>query len=147
MSSVEYHWEFAEQLETLAATDISAFSDVVNLVKALDGYGHEIEGDDHASDLSHPIVSSRLDLWALRRTPPTWAAPDAAGPPVLRIPYVWMSDERGREYALVLFIGDKTDLGNAWYPRAVTRIEGTMIPVWEGQHPGHRARPKRRRTW
>jgi len=55
-----------------------------------------------------------------------------------------MSRRGGEEYALVLFIGDKTDTGNNWYPAAKAMAEGDLIPRWEAQHKGHQARRRRR---
>ncbi len=65
-------------------------------------------------DASHPIVTSRFELFALRRTPPTIYTPYADGPPVLRIPYVWFDIGGGGEVAVVMLVGDKTKLGNEW---------------------------------
>ena len=145
---VEYHPEFAEQFEQLPeVVHFDVFADVAALVSALETHGHDIEGEDHTADPSHPIKISDLDLWALRRTPATGFTPDANEAPILRIPYVWMIDrEQGDEFALVLFIGDKTELANQWYQQAVTKIEGTLIPLWEAQNPNHEARKKRRGT-
>jgi hypothetical protein len=144
MAVVLYHQAFATQLEVLHQSDRSVFADVVALVTALADFGREIEGNDHGADPSHPIITSKYDVWALRRTPATQFTPEANGAPVLRIPYVWMENGRGGVYALVLFIGDKTELGNKWYPAAVARIEGEFLPKWEGAHPGHRARRRKR---
>ena len=146
MANVRYHQAFADQLQALEQSNPAAFADVIALVTALRDHGRTIEGDDHGSDPSHPIITSKYDTWALRRTPATYFTPEADGEPVLRIPYVWMEDGEGSTYALVLFIGDKTHLGNRWYPTAVARIENEFLPKWEGQHPGHRPRRQRRRT-
>lgn len=52
-------------------------------------------------------------MFALRRTPPTTYTPYATSPPVIRIPYVWFADaDTGEELAVVMLLGDKTDLKN-----------------------------------
>ncbi|MEI2638408.1 MAG: hypothetical protein V9F03_05355 [Microthrixaceae bacterium] len=145
MSRVEFHAEFAQQFEALAMGDSDVFSDVAALILALETHGRLVEGFDHTADPSHPIVTSSCDMWALRRTPPTAFAPGAEAPPVLRIPYVWMIDKLTQhEYALVFFIGDKTIAGNSWYPAAIAKIEGSLLPMWEKEHPGHEARKRQR---
>ena len=60
-------------------------------------------------------MTSRFDLHALRRTPPTDSTPYATSPPVLRILYAICRTADGPEVAIVLLGGDKTALGNAWY--------------------------------
>jgi hypothetical protein len=97
-------------------------------------------------DPSHPIVISRLDLYALRRTPPTSYTPYASRPPVIRVPYVWFTDtQTGEELAVVMLMGDKADLNNDWYPAKVQLIELTLVPEWERANPSHRARVRRTR--
>ena len=72
--------------------------------------------------------------------------PYADRPPVLRIPYVWFNDsEIGDEVAVVMLAGDKTALGNDWYPGVVNQIDNTMVPAWERTHPTHKARVRRTR--
>ncbi|MEZ5312066.1 MAG: hypothetical protein R2735_16045 [Microthrixaceae bacterium] len=143
---IEYHPEFSQQFKNLEATNYDAFADVAALVIALEAHGHLIEGLDHTADPSHPVVTSKYDMWALRRTPSTSFTPDATTAPVLRIPYVWMIDKPAKqEYALICFIGDKTQAGNKWYPAAVQAVEGTLLPLWGRANPGHEPRTKRRR--
>ena len=142
--NVEYHSEFAQQFEALHASSPDIYREVAALVTSLTRHGHLMEGSDHTDDLSHPIVTSPFDMWALRRTPPTVATPKATDPPVLRIPYIWMSDAAGAEYALVLFIGDKTQLKSDWYPTALSRIDADLLPRWLGTHAGHNPMSKRR---
>ena len=60
------------------------FGEVMALLRALEDYGHDIEGRQ-PEDASHPIVTSRFRMFALRRTPPTVHTPYAEEPPVLRI--------------------------------------------------------------
>lgn len=146
MARLDYHPEFLQQFTQLSETDEAVFEDVALLVDALEKHGHDIEGDDHTADPSHPIVTSTLDLWALRRTPPTGFTPDANTPPVLRIPYVWMIDRHAQdEFALLLFIGDKTSKPDTWYHSAVARVENELIPAWTLAKPYHEARKKRHR--
>ena len=150
MDTVRYHPRFARQLEDLATWAESSdqrmelFGEVLALLRALEDHGHEIEGH-RPKDASHPIMSSRFQTFALRRTPPTLHTPDADEPPVLRIPYVWFDRAEGGEVAVVMLIGDKTALGNDWYPPVVAQIEGTMIDEWHELHPNHRAQVRRSR--
>jgi len=118
------------------------------LVMALEEFGHGVEEDNHHDDaISHPIVTSRYRTFALRRTPPTAATPYAVLPPVLRIPYVWFTNtETGTDVAVIMFIGDKTALGNEWYPSAVQRIDNaSMVAEWTRTHPTHQAQTRRPR--
>lgn len=146
MARVAFHPEFAQQYERLC-TDQSRLEiagEVTQLIDALETYGHEIEGDA-ADDPSHPIVISRLAMFALRRTPPTAHTPYATTPPVLRIPYVWFIDSASRDHlAVVMLIGDKTTLQNHWYPANVARIENVLVPGWQRANPTHQ--PIVRRT-
>lgn len=146
VADVQYHPEFDQQFARLALGDPDVFEDVASLIIALETHGRQIEGTDHTADPSHPIVISRYDMWALRRTPATGFTPTAIGSPILRIPYVWMEDSSRSTYALVFFIGDKTDSGNDWYPSAVNRIENDLLPKWETSHQLHHPKPKRRPT-
>lgn len=145
MTRVEYHPQFDWQLQMLGSVAEKSerlwdvFTEVWTLLSALEKHGHDIEG--YQSDAaSRRIVTSRFEMFALRRTPPTVHTPYAEHPPVLRMPYVWFDVENGGEAAVVMLIGNKTHLGNAWYPEAVRRIEGVMIGEWQGQNPNHRAR-------
>jgi hypothetical protein len=95
----------------------------------------EGEGPD---DPSHPIVISRLAMFALRRTPPTEFTPHAERPPVIRIPYVWFRTDDG-EVPVVMLMGDKTGLGNHWYPAQKELIETKLVPQWKNERPGHEA--------
>jgi hypothetical protein len=65
-------------------------------------------------------------MHALRRTPPSEAAPYATGPPVLRILYAVCRNATGDEVAVVLLGGDKTTLGNTWYPVNVSEAEARL---------------------
>ena len=144
VADVRFHPEFAAQFEELC-TDPESWevaAEVSQLVEALEKYGHEIEGEDE-EDASHPVVTSRVRMFALRRTPPTEYTPYADDPPVLRIPYVWFVDgESKEEVAVVMFIGDKSGLKSAWYPGAVAKVEGHFIPSWTAEYPKHQPIPR-----
>lgn len=147
MPRVEFHPEFAEQLENLCADEenLEIAGEILALIDALEQHGHDIEGSEWEMP-SHPIVRSRLVMFALRRTPPTNYTPYAEKPPVIRIPYVWFFDHTTREHvAVVMLMGDKTEDGNEWYPSKVERIENTLIPQWTKAHPTHRVIERRSR--
>ena len=120
---IEYHPLFERWLAELADGDQEIFCDVMALLTALEDYGRDL--DDEAREESHPVVTARYDLHALRRTPPTEAAPYATGPPVLRILYAYCL-RAGEEIAVVLVGGDKTSLGNLWYRRNITEAEARL---------------------
>lgn len=90
MAEVCHHPLFVRQLKDLATWAESSdermdlFGEVMALLRALEDYGHDIEGRQ-PEDASHPIVTSRFRMFALRRTPPTVHTPYAEEPPVLRI--------------------------------------------------------------
>ncbi len=44
---------------------------------------------------------------------------------------------------MVMLVGDKTRLGNKWYPSVVRQIEGAMIGEWRQHQPSHRAQVRR----
>lgn len=93
------------------------------LLTALEEYGTDL-GDPE----SHPVVTSQCRLRALRRTPPTTATPYADGPPVIRVLYGFVADDRGLR-AVVLLGGDKTSLGSQWYPPAIQEAERRLITL------------------
>jgi len=142
---VEYHPLFASQYEQLCSDEatIEVAGEVTQLLDALEQYGQRIEGED-PEDASHPIVTSTLDMFALRRTPPTTYTPYADHPPVLRIPYVWFYDSEAKgDLAVVMLMGDKSTLGSRWYPPQVQLIETKLVPEWERSHPTQRAWKRR----
>lgn len=144
---VEFHPTFASQYEQLCQNEDAAevAGEVTMLLDALEEHGHDIEGES-ADDPSHPVVTSRFQMFALRRTPPTTYTPYADEPPVIRVPYVWFVDaETGQELAVVMLMGDKTTQGNHWYPKQVESIETLLIPSWQHHHPNHRAMTRRTR--
>jgi len=146
---VLFHPKFASQYEALAAQAersdqlMELFGEVSALLRALEDFGHGIEGHQ-PGDASHPIVTSRFETYALRRTPPTNFTPYAYTPPVLRIPYVWFSTDT-KDIAVVMLAGDKAGLNYDWYPGIVKQIEGTMIPEWQHHNPTHKAKVRRTR--
>lgn len=96
---VRYHPLFDRWLGTLATGDEEVFGDVMALMIALETYGRSL--DDERREESHPVVSSRFDLHALRRTPPSQSTPYASDPPVLRILYGYCRDANGAEVASI----------------------------------------------
>lgn len=145
---VHHHPYFMKQLEGLIdianASDEARelLADISQLIEALENNGKGIEGHEHG-DPSHPIIASNFMTFALRRTPPTYFTPLANDPPVLRIPYVWFADiHTGKDLAVMMLIGDKTNLGNEWYQPIVKRIETLLIPDWIKHNPHHK--PKRK---
>lgn len=148
------HPKFANQyvamseLASESDAQLELFGEVTALLNALEGFGHGVGEDNHHPDaISHPIVTSRFQTFALRRTPPTSVTPYAYSPPVLRIPYVWFLDQGdGEEVAVVMLTGDKTTSGNDWYPAVVNGIDNaSMVADWERTHPGHKAKIRRTR--
>ena len=45
--------------------------------------------------------------------------------------------------AVVMLVGDKTQLGNEWYRSVVRQIEGIMIGEWHQHQPSQRAQVRR----
>ncbi|MGH9113900.1 MAG: hypothetical protein ACRDZN_16615 [Acidimicrobiales bacterium] len=121
---IRYHPLFGRWLTELAEADEEIFGEVMALLIALEEYGRDL--DDERREESHPVVTSRYDMHALRRTPPSEAAPYAAGPPVLRILYAICKSGRGTDVAVVLLGGDKTALGNTWYPVNLNQAEARL---------------------
>mgnify|MGYP000874901664 CR=1 FL=1 len=128
---VRIHPLFQRWLAALAEADEEIFGEVMASLAALETYGRDL--DDERRDESHPVVTSRYDLHALRRTPPTGTTPYADRPPVLRILYARCRTPDG-EVAVALLGGDKTGLGNAWYPANVSEAE-VRLDQYTRQHP------------
>lgn len=118
---VRYHPLFERWPTELADADEEIFGEVMALLTALEMNGRDL--DDETQEESHPVVTSRHDMHALRRTPPSAAAPYATQPPVLRMLYAYYTDTAGEEVAVVLLGGDKTRLGNHWYSPNVTEAQ------------------------
>lgn len=135
-----YHPLFEKWLAELADGDEEIFGEVMALLDALETHGREL--NDEAREESHPVVTSRFDMHALRRTPPSEAAPYADAPPVLRILYAICTTSTGSEIAVVLVGGDKTTLGNSWYPANLGEAEARLDQYCR-QHPDPTAIIKR----
>lgn len=118
---VRYHPVFEAWLMELAESDEEVFGEVMALLTALEVHGRDL--DDESREESHPVVTSRFDMHALRRTPPSEAAPFADRPPVLRILYATCRTTTGDEAAIALLGGDKTALGSRWYPANLNEAE------------------------
>lgn len=118
---VRHHPLFVRWLEEMADQNEEVFGELMALLEALEDYGHELE--DEQREESHPVLSSRFDMHALRRTPPSQAAPFADSPPVLRILYAICRTTAGAEVAVALLGGDKTTLGSDWYPVNLAEAE------------------------
>lgn len=116
-----YHPLFERWLADLAGADEEIFGEVMALLTALEEHGRDL--DDERREESHPVVTSRYDMHALRRTPPSQSTPYAVAPPVLRILYAVCRTAAGDEAAVVLLGGDKTNLGNNWYPTNLSEAE------------------------
>ena len=109
---VAHHPQFTAWLDR-QSDDLNIYGELFALLGALETLG-EARLIGH-----HPVVTSPY-LYALRRTPPTMTTPYATQPPVIRILFGFtINDERdtaGRPSAVMLVGGDKTRLGNLWYP-------------------------------
>lgn len=91
---VIYHPYFLEWFEELVDVNIEVAGEIQALIDALAAHGRDL-GDPE----SHPVVTSRLGLRALRRTPPTSVTPYAEEPPVMRVLSTgsWLRPKRGCE--------------------------------------------------
>ena len=115
---VVHHPYFLEWFEELIDVDIEVAGEIQALIDALAAHGRELGNPE-----SHPVVTSRLGLRALRRTPPTGVTPYAEGPPVIRVLYGFAAPVQREVRAVLLLGGDKTDLGNRWYPTNLAETE------------------------
>ncbi len=102
---------------------LDIYADLIALLDALATHGRDLLEPE-----SKPIAASR-HLHELRPTPPSTAAPFADQRPVLRILYAFCRTDTGTITAVVLLGGDKTDLGNAWYPANVMRAETRLASM------------------
>lgn len=118
---IRYHPLFERWLVALAEADDEIFGEVMALLTALEDHGRDL--DDERREESHPVVTSRYDMHALRRTPPTVSTPYADSPPVLRILYAICRAGRDGEVGVILLGGDKTELENLWYPANLNEAE------------------------
>jgi len=128
---VQYHPLFKRWLTELADGDEEIFGEVMALLVALEQHGRGLH--DGTRDESHPIVTARYDLHALRRTPPSQSTPYAIGPPVYRVIYGYCTRHGGTDVAVVLTGGDKTTLGNHWYPPNIAESQ-TRLEQYTRQH-------------
>lgn len=118
---IRYHPLFERWLAEVAEADEEIFGEVMALLTALEVHGRDLGAEDQEE--SHPVVTSRYNMHALRRTPPSATAPYATGPPVLRMLYTFCTTVSGEETAVALLGGDKTTLGNSWYPPNISEAE------------------------
>lgn len=124
---VSHHPLFTRWLTDLAETVPTVAAEVQALIDALERHGLDL-GDPTA----HPIVTSTPQLWALRRTPPAPDIPHATSPPVIRILYGYAQPPGQPARAILLYGGDKTELGNRWYPPAIAEAE-RRLTILTGQ--------------
>ncbi|MHB1711728.1 MAG: hypothetical protein ACYCV7_10030 [Acidimicrobiales bacterium] len=108
---VHHHPAYDRWLESV--TDEDALLDVYALEFALVTHGMAL-GEPEAK----AIVATR-DLYELRRTPPSMAAPYAVGTPVLRMLYAFFRSPTGPVVAYMLHGGDRTVDGSQWYGPAI----------------------------
>ncbi len=132
---VRLHPLFQDWLDLLSARSepdnvdwFEVFIEVMALIAALEEYGREL-GDPEC----HPVVTAGYDLHALRRTPPTATTPYADSPPVLRILFGFVRNNKGDEAAVMAIGGDKTKLGNRWYAANITQAQD-RIDQWCQHH-------------
>jgi hypothetical protein len=97
--------------------------DVAGEVQALIDMLEKKYGRGLGDPESHPVVTSKLGLRALRRTPPTDVTPYANGPPIIRVLYGFVDIGLGRIAAVLLLGGDKSARGSEWYPLNVAEVE------------------------
>lgn len=122
---IRYDPDFGSWLESFLKDEelFDVYAELVALIDHLAGAGQEILEPE-----SKPIASSRY-LHELRRTPPSTAAPYADKPPVLRVLYAFCRTSSNEVIAVVLLGGDKTELGNAWYPTNLMRAETRLTSL------------------
>lgn len=123
---LEYHPDFSDWFAKLEAANEEIAGEIAGLMALLEAYGFEL-GEPEAK----PIALSSMGLWELRRCPPTLVTPDADEPPVIRVLYGFVATGEGHR-AVLLFGGDKTQLGDAWYPPAIAQAE-RRLAILKGQ--------------
>ena len=125
--NVDHHPRFDTWLTSQSA-DLDLYGELIALITALEDLGAELLA---GYDECHPVVTSPY-LYALRRTPPTTTTPYATNPPVIRMLFGLVvptnndtsdttsndagMDANSSETAVMVVGGDKTTLGNLWYP-------------------------------
>ena len=122
-----YHPLFVVWFQDLVEADIEIAGEVQALIDELELHGRAL-GDPE----SHQLLTSGLGLRTLRRTPATAVTPYAVGPPVLRVIYGFVEISPRRIAAALLLGGDKTVLGNVWYPRNIGEAE-RRLTIWAAQ--------------
>ena len=115
-------------LTKVEVIDLDVYAEILALIDAIQQFGRELSDPE-----SHPVVTAKFDMHALRRTPPSTTAPYADGPPVIRVLYAFCRSAAGTQVAVVLLGGDKTDLGNRWYPPNIAEAERRLL-IYAGQH-------------
>ncbi|MFZ1062670.1 MAG: hypothetical protein WAN30_04275 [Acidimicrobiales bacterium] len=113
-----YQSDFGLWWQKLVKRNIDVAGELQALFDVLGTKGRSL-GDPE----SHPVVTSKLGLRALRRTPPTDVTPYADGPPIIRVLYGFIDKGSGQIAAVLLLGGDKTALRNEWYPLNVAEAE------------------------
>lgn len=111
-------------LTSLEQYNLDIYAEILALIDAVQSFGRKL-GDPE----SHPVVTSQFDMHALRRTPPSATTPYADGPPVIRILYAYCRRRSGEHVAVVLMGGDKTELGNRWYPPNIAEAERRLLLI------------------
>ena len=115
--NVDHHPRFDTWLSS-QSVDLDIYGELIALITALEDLGADLLA---GYDECHPVVRSPY-LYALRRTPPTTTTPYATNPPVIRMLFglvvdvSGIEDVSGSETAVMVVGGDKTTLGNLWYP-------------------------------
>jgi hypothetical protein len=117
-----YHPYFAAWFDNLVDVNIEVAGEMQALISELEEHGHNLGWPE-----SVRLVTSTFGLRELRRTPATNVTPYAVGPPVLRVIYGFVRTDSGELAAAILLGGDKTELGNAWYPRNIGEAESRLI--------------------
>jgi hypothetical protein len=109
--NVDQHPSFATWLVE-QSDDLDLYGELLALIRFLETKGaDDLDGYDEC----HPVVTSPY-LYALRRTPPTMSTPYAEHPPVIRMLFALTLNNTDDISAVLLLGGDKTRLGNFWYP-------------------------------
>lgn len=134
---IDQHPTFGAWLIRQSDDDLETYGELVALVYFLETNGSAaLVGYDEC----HPVVTSPY-LYALRRTPPTTTTPYADRPPVMRMLFALTIDRDASVGAVLLLGGDKSRLGNLWYPPNVAEAHSRLTD-WTNHT---RARPIQQR--
>lgn len=137
---VRYHPLFERWLTELADADEEVFGEVMALLSALEVHGRGL--DDETQEESHPVVTARHDMRmrsAARRPPKRLHSPRNHRCCEC---YAYCTDGAGEEIAVALLGGDKTRLGNLWYPPNVIEA-GNRLDQYCRRHTDLKAIMKR----